>query len=285
MTQSETNLIREAPKPGIYRGVPFKEYKAWLAWNPSIVKVVLNKSPRAARYALDLGREETDPMRLGTALHTAILEPRKFEADYVVYRDGIRRGKTWDAFEAAHADKVILNEKEYTDTLAMRDAVRADAVAGPLLSGPGEHELSVVWRHPQTGLLCKGRLDRLVGDTYTDPKTCSDPYPFAFKYAILKYGYHISCGAYRQGLRENGRQMTRAILPAIQSAPPYEVVCHEIDHTALNIGEDDFDWGMGIVKACLDSGIWPGFATEPVQFVVPDYAITDTADYSDLEGA
>lgn len=57
-------------------------------------------------------RGEKEPMKgsaldIGTYFHTAILEPHKLDEDCAVWK-GFRRGKDWEAFEAANANKAII---------------------------------------------------------------------------------------------------------------------------------------------------------------------------------
>lgn len=273
-------MIEQYQKPtpalGVYHDVPFGRYQQWDAWNPSRIKTLVQKSARALRYELDHGHESTPSMDLGRATHTLILEPDKFAERYAIYYgDGTRASKDFKAFAEDNAGKEIFKASEIDNALGMAAAINADPVAGPIIARQAQHEVSVVWQ--SSGLLCKGRIDRLEQDgSITDLKTCADPYPRKFGMSVVEFGYHLSVGAYRAGLRANGIQVPAVRFIAVQNKPPYEVVVYEVSAETLAFGHDEWTAGLQRVKQCLDTGIWPGYETQPVPFFLPEWAVPET---------
>lgn len=267
-----TATTKTIPAPGIYRGVPFEEYATWEAWNPSLIKVLVSDSPRAMKYVKDNGRSETDAMALGTAVHCAILEPEKFRSRYTVYREGRRAGKAFDAFVEAHVGVEILSESEYDKCLAMQSAARSHARVGPLLAGPGDHELSVVWNHPGTGLLCKSRVDRLARRVVTDAKTTKDPRPHAFMTQGHRLGYHIQMAAQKEGLKQHGIDVDEFHFAAIQSSETWRVFDYQLADNVLREGLDLWRGALYTIKECLESGTWTDPSDETIAYELPAWA-------------
>ena len=75
------------PDPGIYADIPNEVYHAL----PGVSKSMLDKldeSPAHLRDAIDNPvHEQTMPMMIGSATHCAVLQPDKFEDQYIVMSD------------------------------------------------------------------------------------------------------------------------------------------------------------------------------------------------------
>ena len=58
------------------------------------------RSPRHYQHRLTTPRSDSPAMRLGRAIHTAVLEPDLFPVHWTLY-DGRRAGNAWTEFSAA----------------------------------------------------------------------------------------------------------------------------------------------------------------------------------------
>ena len=67
-------------EPGIYPGTPYDQYAKWNALRVSTLRFAAYSS-KHLKWAMDgrLEREETDALRLGTAIHMRLLEPDRYE--------------------------------------------------------------------------------------------------------------------------------------------------------------------------------------------------------------
>jgi hypothetical protein len=116
-------------------------------------------------------------------------------------------------WEKAHAASVIIDRDDMEQVRGMHNAIRSHAIAWQLLtSGKGRSQMSIVWRDKDTGLLCKGRVDRLAlidsaiispgasGKTLCliDLKSTREPGVESnqFPREIATYGYHGQLGGY-----------------------------------------------------------------------------------------
>ena len=76
-------------------------------------------------------------MKLGTATHCAILEPERFEIEYVEAPCVDRRTKDGKALwsELEQSGKIILSSDEYTKVVEMASAMRRHELASKLITG------------------------------------------------------------------------------------------------------------------------------------------------------
>lgn len=135
-----------------------------------------------------------DHFVVGHAAHTMVLEPIKFDQRFVVQPEDIktRRGKKWDDFYEANADKEILRQ---SDNEIVNDMANAIFDACGKLFVNGKAEISYWYRHPN-GLLLKARVDYKNGDGIIDLKTTRHDTPKKFSNAV-KYDYDMQDAHYR----------------------------------------------------------------------------------------
>lgn len=159
----------------------------------------------------------------------------------------------------------------------MRDAVLAHPTAGPLFrQGLGLAERSFVWTDAATGLECKGRTDWLSpaeggGYHLVDLKTSRTADPRMFGRDAAKYGYHNQLAWYRAGARSNGLRIASVVIVVVESAAPHDVVVYTLMSDQIEKGESENTDLLGRVKACRESGKWPGRFAEYTPLDLPAY--------------
>lgn len=251
-----TVLEVESPEPGVHKDVPFAEYCRWKGVNGSRLKLA-RKSPKHYR---EFVQRDSDALTLGSAEHVAVLEPDRFPLDFTVWDGAVRRGKAWDAFAEANAAKSILTRAQYADILKMRDAVRTDAVAGPIVSGTGLAQVSIVWIDEPTGILCKGRLDWIVDGVIYDLKTTRDVLPRRFAASAVEYGYDLSAAFYIDGWRAATGEVATMELICVEKGSPWDVVVVPLGDDAIEAGRARYRKLLDEVAHCRRTGEWPGIA-------------------------
>ena len=143
---------------------------------------------------------------IGTAAHTAALEPEKFAAEVATMPPYVKRrsGKMWQAFEAEHRGKVILQRSELQAVMAMVSSLRA--AAGTWLDADGFVEKSLYWKDPVTGLNLRARPDKVIclGDMVliVDLKTTHINTAREFSFSYRKYNYGIQDIHYREAVKD-----------------------------------------------------------------------------------
>jgi len=141
-------------------------------------------------------------LSLGTAVHTAILEPARFDEDFVCAPDVNLRTSDGKAELAAFEEQceadglTPMKSDDYRKVCLMRDSALAQPVIAALLQR-GVAELSVFYRTEQ-GVLFKVRPDwfgELCGVPFVmDVKTTDDVQDFGK--SVEKYGYHVQAAFY-----------------------------------------------------------------------------------------
>lgn len=245
-----------------------EEYDALPASNWSRLKLI-EKSP--AHYKYGYG-EDSSGFALGTAAHMAILEPAKFEATYVVFQ-GRRAGKAWEAFEyeALAAGKSILNQKEYDQTIKIRDAVRGNARASRYLQG-GAPEVALTWKLGE--FACKGRAD-YIGEAIVDLKSTKDASPRSFAYACQRYGYFGQAAWYSDGACLSTGKRRPFVFIAVESTAPYVVQVYTVPEHVLERGREQYLTLLGRLDYCTKNNFWGGYSeAEEMDLELPNGGVT-----------
>jgi hypothetical protein len=265
-------------KAEIIEGLTHEQYAKIDAEHSGVLRKLL-VSPLAYRTAKDQEAagidEDRDVLRLGRAVHTATLEPKRFPQQYVCWSGGRRAGKEWDRHiaEADAAGQTILKEDQLDQAVAISKAARTHPVAGPILSAKGRAELTIVWTHPRTGVKIKVRLDWLTKTVLADLKTCRDIEPRRFDSRSAQLGYHIQMALYADAVEAAGLGPVEAKLICVQSSPPHDVVVRQLGRDVHFIGVQQYEAALDLLVACRESGKWPGIAeTEEVPLRLPAWA-------------
>jgi exodeoxyribonuclease VIII len=264
----------------LIHNLSFEDYQKIDAVNFSTLKNMAI-SPMHYRYWAGIKKEDTPSTLLGRGVHTSVLEPDRFPLEYTVYRESKTKGKgaktNWQAFQAANQDKTILSLDDYQQCLAIRDAVRKHPKAGPLLD-KGQAEVSLVWDDPETGILCKGRLDWLRPTVVVDLKTSRHIVNRRFWRDAVDYQYHTQLAFYVDGLMACRSQSYLEFKDFVymicaQATPPWDVVVYAIPDYILDIGRERYHEWLRDIKRCRELGEWPGVADDYADPEFPDWAI------------
>jgi hypothetical protein len=231
-------------------------------------------SPLQYKYWRDHDRPDSDTFRAGRAIHTAILQPERFLADYVLWDGGIRRGKEWEAFKAKAGERTILKQEQYELALKLRDSAHAHGVARKYVTHPDRRvEVSMQWTHKRTGLRCKSRADLISCGALSDVKSTRDPCARKFSADAARLGYAMQLALYRDGVLETTGELLPVKIIAAQSVAPYDVCVFDLPAETLAIGSEQLERALDLVAECTASGKWPGLAPdEEISLHLPAWA-------------
>jgi hypothetical protein len=236
--------------------------------------------------------EETAAMRLGTFCHVGRLEPSAIYRRYVVMPDltaGLLNdeGKPYDSpkatkaykrrvaeFQERNADKLIIPQAEFDEMIGVVAALDRDERAHQWFTADGPVELSIVWDDPETGLRCKGRLDKLARglQLVVDLKTCRDCQRFPSQ--IAERHYHRQGAMYLDGLEVLTGEVNQFGLVAVENSPPYGVMAAPLCEADLEQGRAEYRRHLRQIAKARDCGIWPSYAS-PAQWSLPAWARHD----------
>jgi hypothetical protein len=256
-----------------YHDVPFDEYAKWEALNASKAKL-LNISPAHLRCAAN-NDKKSDALIVGTAVHTAVYEPLRFQAEYVEEPKLDRRTKVGKemalTFEAANSDKEILSYDDYKTCLSVASEVNTHPAASKFIHG-SEVEVSFTWQDKETGVWCKGRVDSYSANhdgVVTDLKTTRYATKDFFEGEIFRRGYYLSAAWYITGLRALGLPVNHFIFIAAEKVPPYGVQCYRITDEVLALGQKKMRELLRLYAECLEKDYWPCYPADVLNIGLP----------------
>ena len=269
------------PKPGIYPGVSFEEYKSWDAINNSLLEIILELTPAHARDYLDNPPDLTDAFRVGQAQHTLILEPGEFEKRYAVRPECDRRTKEGKAIYADFLDnlngKTEITEQELSIIRAMDGKLKSKEFIINYVER-GQPEVCIVWQDERTGLLCKARLDYYQKqlDCIIDLKTTIKPASLInVEKIIARFGYYQKAAFYCDGLFALTDNMPSFVFVFLEKNSPYECRALQLGDNSIIAGRKAYRKALKIYSTCLKSNRWPGWPDEVDIVEMPQWALNN----------
>lgn len=263
-------------KPGLFPGVPFADYLQWPIPSQSTLKHG-RESMAHLKAAMDGERfiEPTDDMILGTALHTACLEPSEAAERIAVWAGGRRYGKEWTLFKEANRDKIIITESQEYQLAGMVESLRQCKLVNWMTSRV-EVEVGAVGDFH--GWLMKARCDAISSGAIVDLKKVRTADPRKFTCAAIEYGYHIQAAVYRRLFDRD-----RFILVCVEDQPPYDVVPYELSPAFVRAGETEAARIIERAQECEKTCIWPGRSGgEVCQLEPPEWLLGDALDLLEM---
>lgn len=225
----------------------------------------MRKSPLHYWHIMhDTPRKDTPAMKLGRAVHAAILTPTAYKKDFAVMPNIDRRTKAgkeeYEAFMESANGKETLSQEDALTVKQMAAAFRKNPDAVSLLKGT-RREKPLFWTDTETGVKCKGRIDAISETCVIDYKTTLDAGTDAFRRESLRYGYDLQAAMYMEAARANGYKPTKYIFIAQEKNAPFMI-------NIMVAGDAFIDRGMWIMrdllakyKECRDTDTWPGYGT------------------------
>lgn len=212
-------------------------------------------------------QEETPALKLGTAIHTAVLEPLRFAAEYAVAPQVDRRTKdgkeAWTAFEAEclASGKKVLSNGDFLTCMAISERLNRHPAASVLFRS-GTPEVSMFWEDSETGVLCKCRPDWLIHKVaILDVKSTQDASATGFARSVANYEYHMAAAWYLDGVRKClGEDAPGAfIFAAFEKDAPHAVAFYNADAEMIDLGRIEYRKRLKIYAECKSSNYWPGY--------------------------
>lgn len=223
------------------------------------------RSPAHYRYYKDNPRTEKNVYRLGTAIHAALLEPARFQQEYLVLPDFNRRtkeGKQQEAdFKAQHPGSFFVTEDEIEVITGIANSVAKHSDAMALLK-MGKPEVSHFWRDEETGIYLKCRSDSLSDYCNLDVKSTEDASPAEFVRSAARYDYDMASYIYSEGVRMvTGKARPFGFL-VVEKKAPFQVALYFASDEMLASGLYRFQQAMKKLKEARETNQWHGYQPE-----------------------
>lgn len=258
--------------PGVYADVSDETYHRWAGASQSRLKDLM-RSPAHALFNMTFERKTTEALKIGSALHTKVLQPEAFDARWLVNQDR----------KTSPDDAVTLGSNAYDKVNGMAAAIAAHPVASELLADVAHRELSLVWDDCESGVRCKARYDHVCAkrDIIIDIKTTEDASRREFEKAIFNYGYHIQGAQYLQAAAALEIKAKHFVLIAIEKTPgiicdgkpSHAIGVYVLDAAAIEAGAHELTELLARWKECQALGEWPAYRKAIVDISIPAWAL------------
>ena len=257
---------------GIHFDIPEDLYRADPAINQSLLKAFSRApTPQHFRYEQEHPREETAELRIGNYVDTFMFDKGCIPDKFAVW-ESRRQGKDWEAFEAANADKTILNKAEQGRALGIIKSLLSHEDAVKIVSAC-THQTVAIAEHPALKCRMKGAIDLLpdlsrchasLAEYVFDLKTSADASPEGFAMQCWRLGYAVQAAFYGDLLELCGRKTTTFGFIVAENEPPHQVAIHYFKRDSIEIIEarKKYEGWMEKYLACVAKGEWPGYGSE-----------------------
>jgi hypothetical protein len=244
-------------------------------------KLIHPSTPARFKYDLDHPQPPSENLELGQAAHSVVLG--KGAQIIVIDAPDWRTKAAREDRDAARAEgKIPMLPHDYAIVMEMAAAIKAHPFAGKLLaSNHGAPERALFWR--DGGIMRRAKLDWLRDPNLsrrtivTDYKTACAADDESFAKSMHNYGYHQQAPWYLDGvealdLTGNGEPPVFLFIVQEKKAP-YLVNVFQPDPDSLAIGRHLNRLAIAEYKKCTESGVWPGYGTEPKMISLPPYIV------------
>jgi len=255
-------------------------------------------SPKLLRWRVDHPRPESEALRLGRAIHCAVLEPDVFSDRWLTSstckattKAGSPCGSTgtlyldgaWYCRVKGHAPngagqlpdgKEVITEEELAIVRLCSESVRAHPVAARLLTG-GHSEHEVTWDDAESGVACRGRMDYLRPSDLVDLKSTRRETVREFMGDAARHLYHGQLAWYHDGAIAAGKLPKDAGLPyivSVSTVEPYDVAVYRLSPVSYAAGQILYRDLLRKYVDCRTADWWPGAAPDLVELDLPNWA-------------
>ena len=261
-----------------------EQYKSIDALNYSSFKHFLT-SPMHYKNYVGSKQEETQAMKLGTAIHSAVLTPEHFADNYIAAPICDRRTKEgkliWQEFTEAHANKIILTTDELFTCLNIQHKLRLNEYFSKL-----KKSKSAVCEQVAVGeifgVAVKGRIDLYDEESNTifDLKSMSvTPTVENCRKAIFTNGYHIQAFFYSMLIKQLYGRTPEFVFGFVEKDEPNGIGLVKPSHYWLNLAGSITEKELTRYANCKLLDIWPSFTHSEVPSIVSpweEHKITET---------
>lgn len=213
-------------------------------------------------------------MEIGTAFHTALLEPDRFNAEYMTVSVDDRRVAAYKDAAKIYGGEKTLTASEGASIAVMRESVRCNTAACEVMSRDGTAELSAFVIDPETGVLMRCRFDWLTTNgVCVDIKKTQDCRERAFSKSLHNYRYHVQAAMYSHIYELLFGEALQAFkILAIEEQPPCANVLYDIDPLALQYGHKLYREALLAYAEALRSGQWETYSGTGV-VTLPEFVL------------
>ena len=209
-------------------------------------KSSLDRINKSVDHFFEKRDQETNAMKVGSAFHCLVLEPHKFNSQFVGSPDVDRRttaGKaSFQEFEKENPNKTIIPLADWEVIHRMCQSLESNDVASEMLAPyAGEVEETMMWNDPELKTLMKGRSDfrnkeqKIIIDLKSTMDASEEKIEKDMWSNDLRY--HVQAAIYTDAVRTiTGDSSWKFHFIFVEKKPPYGVQVVNIPESGLDIG-------------------------------------------------
>jgi exodeoxyribonuclease VIII len=196
-------------------------------------------------------QKNSSAFSVGSAVHSLILEPHKFETEFSVAPQADKRTKegkeTWYKFETQNKGKTLLSDAEHTLSKSMSEAVLSTPEIKILLQN-GVAESSYFSEIEDVKVKCRPDYYREDLGIVIDVKTVQDASPDAFIKDVANYGYYIQASFYMDVLASLSKPANKFLFLVVEKKEPFMCGLYELDLVSLDFGRAEYKRAFEIFR-------------------------------------
>jgi len=267
-----------ADQPGVKAlDLPAEKYFALPGYSSTDIKNWLSMTPKEWRHWKQNGLEPSDAMRLGSAIHCAVLEPDSFQERFSVFPGDRRAGKAYQDWKAALGPKEELTRAQGAVVESAVDYLEANRRLGKLIES-GDPEVSFFHMDLQ-GRIRKARSDWVgdIGDmsAVIDLKTTWDLSDRHLEKTMWDRLYHVQAAWYLDVVGAvNGSEPQCFAIIWVKTKPPIDMRLTIVSKDAIELGRKSYQTALDQLSLAQDQDYFPGYSLEPTIIDLPKWAYT-----------
>jgi len=244
---------------------------------------LVNISPAHYKAAKSTPRDEATPaMKIGTLVHTAVLEPHNFDGSYTLSPDTDRRTKegkaAWEAAEKDAKDKgsILVKAGDLEMVRAMAESVKQHKSAKEALIAGGLVEASLYATCPEFGVRMRGRPDLISrGNAIIDVKTCAKGGGSKAEFArsVANWRYDVQAAYYLDLAKLCGMEKEAFVFIVVEKEAPYAVAVYQLDTESVEAGRVQYKRNLGMIAECQNWDEWPAYSSEVEVISLPKWKL------------
>lgn len=271
---------------GIIKDLPDSEYRAAPGYGSTAIKWFLEEVPAQAKHWIDHPEDAPsfDAAQVGTLVHALVLgQPHPF---VVKDWDGRTKAGKERAEEAAARGLVPMSADDFVLAKGCAEGVLKHPTARAILERPGSGECSVFAEID--GVKVKARFDWLPDPSdrrmiALDLKTAWSAHPRKFVKNVANFDYAVQHAHYLDVYQAAVGPALVGMEPellfcVIDKRPPHLVSLVGLPEMWAQIGREKVARARRIIRACEESGVWPGHGDGIHYIEPPSYYVYQAAE-------
>ena len=222
---------------------------------------------------------ETPQMKLGTAIHCALLEPDKFDVAYTINPHDSKRTKAYKDWLATET-RVVLDQDEFDKVVKIASVIKTHHDLNIFFEN-GEPELVGLSTCKDTDVKKKARFDYIhrSKNIFVDLKTTSKRVGSrAFQHSLIDYNYITQLAYYADIAKDITNQNFQGMIVAIETIEPFGVLAFVPDEETLEFGRKKYKKYLKMHKQSILNKNQMGYNTPIRTYRAPQYLLNSEFD-------